>query len=828
MRADGQVPFRLGLFTAKDGLANNTLFCLFQDSRGLLWQGTEHGVSSYDGISFTTFSKQPYSNLRIGSIGEFADGSMGLVTREGMYVIDAMTGEVLRHEERISLLQSFPDGSRYYVRSDSLFDASQEERYMGLKMDNPLQVEKYSGGLYVFNSEKLWRIEEGKIEQLFHTSGILCVTEDGEGQIWIGTERAGLFVLKDGEVVRNFRTDNSSILHNDVRCVLAVDSSVWVGLNGGGFAVLGSDFGSWQNYPFRPDNAYGLEATTIMTFLHDREGIVWLGTHSDGLQYYGGDIHRFEWIRHIQGDSSSLISNSVRCFAQGDQGQVAIGTRYGVSISKGDGFANYVIEKDAQNTVLSLHFLNEDSLLVGTFNAGLKLLHIPTGLVEEIVLDYNKLGSHIYHIVRHKDGRFYIGTTKSLFGFDFRSQEVELLEEHLEVKGLKVEGDSLMYSSSKGFGIHLLQEKQSWSFPRSSLGVFVRVGERLILQDLRGGLLAYDLGKSTFTKSINTLSSGEVFPHIHSMELVDGMLYLGTSRGIELIDLGVGYNPTLLFSNKQLVPNSSLLMEEGALYFGTSNGAVRFDPRDRKHHTTGKPIPLIVFSKALIGNGFEQGDDVQVLLKGVTLVRHDKPTLTYRISGYTDEWQEAANSSSVDLSRLPVGDYVLELVIGEQRLAEPFRVRVPFWYYYLGISVVVLVGLVVLLMRRRRKEEEGVLNYGQVTDILKEAYRSEDMESRLVSMILEEVSNPDLSVDYLAQKIGMSRTSLYRKVKEQRVKPVNDLIRETRLTLAAELLHKTDMSVSDVAYKTGFSTPSYFSKSFSQKFGKSPLAFRKG
>lgn len=91
--------------------------------------------------------------------------------------------------------------------------------------------------------------------------------------------------------------------------------------------------------------------------------------------------------------------------------------------------------------------------------------------------------------------------------------------------------------------------------------------------------------------------------------------------------------------------------------------------------------------------------------------------------------------------------------------------------------------------------------------------------------ILNRLSDEQLSVESLAEEIGLSRAHFYRKITALTGLPVNELIQNFRLERAAQLLAQQWGPVSQVAYEVGFSNPSYFSKRFKEKFGVSPSEY---
>ena len=98
--------------------------------------------------------------------------------------------------------------------------------------------------------------------------------------------------------------------------------------------------------------------------------------------------------------------------------------------------------------------------------------------------------------------------------------------------------------------------------------------------------------------------------------------------------------------------------------------------------------------------------------------------------------------------------------------------------------------------------------------------------SEVVQIIKENITNSEFSIDLISEKTGLSRSSLFRKLKGlTNISPV-DLVTRIKLNHAAELLkNKADMRMSDVAYESGFNDPRYFSTLFKKTFGKTPKEY---
>ncbi|WP_228850581.1 hybrid sensor histidine kinase/response regulator transcription factor [Aegicerativicinus sediminis] len=87
------------------------------------------------------------------------------------------------------------------------------------------------------------------------------------------------------------------------------------------------------------------------------------------------------------------------------------------------------------------------------------------------------------------------------------------------------------------------------------------------------------------------------------------------------------------------------------------------------------------------------------------------------------------------------------------------------------------------------------------------------------------INNPDLNAEFLSQKIGMSESQIYRKLKALTDKSTAIYIRQVRLHKAYEMLKSGDRGVAEIAYDTGFKDPSWFSRSFKEEFGCAPSSF---
>ena len=102
-----------------------------------------------------------------------------------------------------------------------------------------------------------------------------------------------------------------------------------------------------------------------------------------------------------------------------------------------------------------------------------------------------------------------------------------------------------------------------------------------------------------------------------------------------------------------------------------------------------------------------------------------------------------------------------------------------------------------------------------------------DFVSRFKALVEEKMRDPELNVEDLGKDMGLSRVQLYRKLKSLTNYAPNELLRQARLKKAISLLASSEMTVAEIAYEVGFSSPSYFTKCYKEQFGESPTDFLK-
>ena len=201
-----------------------------------------------------------------------------------------------------------------------------------------------------------------------------------------------------------------------------------------------------------------------------------------------------------------------------------------------------------------------------------------------------------------------------------------------------------------------------------------------------------------------------------------------------------------------------------------------------------------------------------------------------------------------------LGTYHDGLIYVSPMLGLFFTIDQPWWKSGWAIAgfvvfLVILVGIITLYLRREKKV--NVTNIKNVTNVVnvinadsakddnpslpedsllpetaEAVYREPELILQVRALIEQHLGDGEYGVEQLAQNLCMERTGLYKKLTALTHTTPVAFIRSIRLHHAAVLLQEGKQSVNEIAERTGFSSPSYFTKCFKKEFGVLPSEYR--
>lgn len=294
---------------------------------------------------------------------------------------------------------------------------------------------------------------------------------------------------------------------------------------------------------------------------------------------------------------------------------------------------------------------------------------------------------------------------------------------------------------------------------------------------------------------------------------------------------------------------NALRLEDGRMIKGTHSGVLIFN----SDSLASKKSVYNIFTRVTV---IDKSGDEQTMILQDTIRFSKRPTsikvyasvldfqrvsnvvYAYRVANIDSQWKYTSDVSYIELPKLPYGYSTLEIEAtngdgvwsGNKRsiiFYTPYN-----WNNIIAITVLcLLISCIVYISLYKyhgmRMKLSKVLKRNSVFDDIPTKEELTDNFKKVIrEKIIENLGNSDFSIDGLAKEVGLSRSVLSTKIKENFDMTPIELINTIRIQAARELLLNSDMNISEIAYKTGFNDPKYFSRAYKKQTGKSPTQER--
>lgn len=668
----------------EDGLSQNNVKSIIQDSYGFMWFGTRNKLNRYDGTFVKTFDcfdpQQKKRNNNISSLFEDEKKQLWIGTDKGVFIFNPIsesftflndsTNEGIRMEDWVADIQTDNNNNIWIViPNQGLFRYNTKEsklHYYSIGSTrlpdhgNPqcLCIEKSGrvwtgtngGGVHLYNKEN------DTFKQYLGTNNghslegdnIYTMCDIGE-ELIIGIHEGKLQKFNKR---RNIITDvNAAEVHYKIiRHVAYINEKIWVGTQNGLYII---DEKNEEVTHLHEDPLFSnsISDNIIEKIYQDKEKGIWIATNFGGVDYLPNRGLLFE--HHTpQSFSSPLKSIRVREMKEDGSGKLWIATEEaGLYLFDPSTKKTKVIGKDTKDP-LSYHKIVgllsvKQRLWVGLFKNGLDILEQSDFSVSHY--SGQQLGlneSSIYALCEDRNGSIWIGnawgvfvstdnsmkfTRQDQFGLNFIYDIIEDAEGNIWVATM---GNGVYkYNLETNRTQHYLNDiEDPTSLSSNSVSNITETtnGELWFATD-RGGICVYSKSTNSFT----SYSVKEGLPDDTSYKILEDKnqnLWFGTNKGL------VCFNPTSkalkVYTKYDGLPGnqfnykSALAASTGKMYFGGLNGFIEFDPLQINENEYLPPVYITQLS--IYDNIVDINSEKSPLSKSI--IHTDKLVLNYNQS----------------------------------------------------------------------------------------------------------------------------------------------------------------------------------------------------
>lgn len=379
-------------YNIDNGLPQSTVFCIYQDTLGYLWLGTENGAACFDGVNFKTFDQNsglPGNQVR--TIIKGPDNNIWFGTNNGIGIYNGKTWSTITNIDGLqgsSVLKLCPDnqnrvwaatndaGINVICTTDSVF-ITHLNTNNGLTGNFVLDIfcdtitnktwVATIGGINMVNYNKGFIVNNLADSVMFPGNYISCIEKDFDNSIWFGTLDAGAFKLKihNGKYITESFAANAGITDPRIWDILCLNKQVLFASNDNGFYSLKN--GIIQNISIEN----GLPGNLILSIFCDNNSNIWLGSMGNGLTLWHGPLFVHYTRQH------GLPGNKVLAVKSMTNGNICVGTDEKalavLSFNNDKMQARFFNQQQGfiSNQVTSIDFDSSQNLIIGTRGQGI-------------------------------------------------------------------------------------------------------------------------------------------------------------------------------------------------------------------------------------------------------------------------------------------------------------------------------------------------------------------------------------------------------------------------------------------------------------------------
>lgn len=689
-------------------LAGNYVRALHRDTRGTLWASSRSGLCAFDPATeqFSRYLPFPgrddssndisditsgrngtlWVSLNSSGLALFNPGTRRFICYQKQNTPDLQTNSILtllEDSQGLLWLGSRDSGIQILKTGRRLTDAGIATASVPAARINALYEDR-AHNVWIASSKGLFLFEraKGTFREIklptFRNSGIyLSVLEDRDGQLYVGVQDGGVYVLRNRteipafEQVRN--SDNQGLTQRSVQTLFQdKDQNLWLGTYGEGAYLVSHIPEKFRRFEQKTTDDRGESYLRYYGMCTDRDGNLWIGSDGDGIFKTSPSGER---LRHYRTGSSpgSLSDGAVISAYRDREDRLWFGT-YSKGLflydARTDRFRNYAHDPSnpqtfGRNDIRAVFQDSRGQMWVGTNGGGLSLLDPVTGKTRNFVPSNSTLNSNdVRCLTEDAKGNLWVGTYGGGLNYlDTRTMQFSSF--------FNLPEKAPFLSNRIIYSLYLDEKQRLWVGTE---------GNGLLLFDTRNGATRlFDERSGLANNVINAIQPER-----------DGVVWISTNKGLSRIDLGRGsvenYDASHGLQAGSFNPGSALRHPSGLLCFGGTEGWNLFYPASVKASAFRPDVRITgvrVFGRAAAGDSLPEELSPALLSSGELTLAPDQPVFSigftalnyayperaqfaYRLEGLDKEWNYVVDEHAVTYRYLPPGTYTFQVRAANQ------------------------------------------------------------------------------------------------------------------------------------------------------------------
>lgn len=732
-------------YTVKDGIPQSEVHSMVQDDNGYMWCGTMNGISQFDGKEFKNFSKKD----GLGGIETY----LAIKDKKGNLWFGHGNGTLTKLDvldnsfSKVYLLGNKKEATGLYI--NCIVQDKSERIWVGTQ----------GKGVFYIENKKVYNISS---KQGLPDDDVLDLDEDDEGNIWIITYTGKIIYNLEKNIFKSF---NLPAKYNKMPfgCIIYDhNGNIWIGSSGNGVIKFNPKIGKIFHYTIQD----GLADNFIYSFDLDNSNRVWVNHSESGVsKYIPSPSENIKGHFETYSNKNGFPSSGVLCTLQDNESNYWFGTLNGIVQLIGGQFELWTENQGLVNNVVwSILIDNNNDKWFGSMG-GLTKLDNSTNNISTFTKFHEKYLGDVWDLSQSDDGKIWFGCSQGILSIDSKNYKIEQIKlpkyfQKMYLSAYVYSSDDNIWIASYYDGlINYNPRNKSFVYLSSKNGKIPSDSVSYIMEDSNGiiwagfsnkGLAKFDGKKFNILESpiksidymiegtkddywiISSQSqlfrfiNGEFINYSDKFGLTENIIYsliadsnslwLGTTRGIARHF----YNDSTFkfFGIKQGYPISeanaraTFRDHEGNLWFGTTGGALRFNPEKDKPnlippqtHITG--LKLFQDDIQFPDNASFNYDENYLAFKyiGISFTNSEVVKYQYRLLGFDTNWSQPSKNNIAKFSKLSPGEYTFQVkacnndgIWNDKPTEYNFSIDSPYWTQWWFVLFAIFVGILLIYL----------------------------------------------------------------------------------------------------------------------------------